>query len=161
VIIDLDGLFIFVDPSYAGSFHDVNCLRQSHLHRNWRNYFTHENGGQGTNPYFEYILGDPGYIGTDMYILRWVDRREGDIEGRGNPVIGAFNKHHAGVRIKVEWGDGGLKNRFRKFFVGLGIENDRPISWRYWRGTASFSSYFAFFNHQINHFYGNFVIFSF
>lgn len=84
---------------------------------------SHENGGQGANPYFEYLLGDPGYIVTDMYVLRRVDRREGNIERRGNPVIEAFNKHHAGVRIKVEWGIGGLKNRYRKF---LGTTPNRP-----------------------------------
>jgi hypothetical protein len=33
VVVDHDGLFIFVDPGYAGSFHDVNCLRNSDLHR--------------------------------------------------------------------------------------------------------------------------------
>ena len=32
-VIDHDGLFIYVDPGYAGSFHDVNCLRNSDLHR--------------------------------------------------------------------------------------------------------------------------------
>jgi hypothetical protein len=29
VVIDHDGLFIYIDPGYPGSFHDVNCLRQS------------------------------------------------------------------------------------------------------------------------------------
>lgn len=50
-----------------------------------------------------------------MYILRRADRRELNVESRNNPVIAAFNKHHARVRIKIEWGIGGLNSRFRIF----------------------------------------------
>ena len=42
VIVDHDGLFIYVDCGYPGSFHDVNILRQSDFHRNWRQYFRHD-----------------------------------------------------------------------------------------------------------------------
>lgn len=120
VVIDHDGLFIYVEPGYAGSFH---CLRNSELHRDWRNRFTRTETADGS--YFEYLLGDPGYLGVDMYILRRVDRREINAGAAGfNLVVEAFNKHHAGIRIKVAWGIGGLKNRFNKF---LGITPNRKV----------------------------------
>jgi hypothetical protein len=40
-IVDHDGLFIYKDPRYPGSFHDFTILRQSELHTNWSDYFTH------------------------------------------------------------------------------------------------------------------------
>jgi DDE superfamily endonuclease len=64
VVIDHDGLIIFVDPGYPGSFHDVAILRNSELHANWPDYFTH------TDETIEYVLGDPGYSGSDMFIMR-------------------------------------------------------------------------------------------
>ena len=52
VVVDHDGLFIYVDAGYPGSFHDISILKASCLYKNWRNYFTHE------LEYFEYVLGD-------------------------------------------------------------------------------------------------------
>ena len=34
VVVDHNGLFIYIDPGYPGSFHDVSCLRASSLDRN-------------------------------------------------------------------------------------------------------------------------------
>jgi hypothetical protein len=70
VIVDHDGLFIYVDPGYPGSFHDVTILRQSELHTNWRDYFTHN------NEHVEYLLGDPGYAGADMFVMRRIGVHE-------------------------------------------------------------------------------------
>jgi hypothetical protein len=39
VVVDHDGLFIYVDCGYPGSYHDVNILRHSSLMQNWREYF--------------------------------------------------------------------------------------------------------------------------
>ena len=36
VIVDHHGLFIYVDPTYPGSFHDVSCLQVSDMYRAWR-----------------------------------------------------------------------------------------------------------------------------
>jgi hypothetical protein len=106
VVIDHRGLFIYIDPGYPGSFHDVICLPQSYLYKNWRQYFTHN------HDYFEYLLGDPGYVGEEMFIMRRVGRREipddGDVE-----VTDAFNAMHAGYRVRVEWGIGGLKRKWK------------------------------------------------
>ena len=46
-----------------------------------------------------------------MFIMRRVDSRE-DV-GIVGPVLNAFNKRHAGKRIQVEWGIGGLKMKWR------------------------------------------------
>jgi DDE superfamily endonuclease len=109
VIVDHDGLFIYVDPGYPGSFHDVTILRQSELYVSWRDYFTH-NG-----EYIEYLLGDPGYAGADMFVMRRIRVHE-VAEGSSNAnSIRAYNMMHPGMRIKVEWGIGGLKCKFRQF----------------------------------------------
>ena len=52
VIIDHDGLLVYVDADYPGSFHDISIPKASDLYKNWRNYFTHE------LEYFEYVLYD-------------------------------------------------------------------------------------------------------
>lgn len=117
VVIDHDGLIIFVDPGYPGSFHDVTILRNSDLHANWRNYFTH------TDETMEYLLGDPGYSGSDMFIMRRVGVHEIPL-GANAGAIHAYNAMHAGRRIKVEWGIGGLKCKFRRFLKPF--DNTRP-----------------------------------
>lgn len=110
IIVDHDGLIIYCEPAFTGSFHDVRCLRNSHIHLNWREYFRNDD----LDVVQEYLLGDPGYMGVEMYILRRIDGRE--IQGdQANPVVRAFNKRHAAVRVQVEWGIGGLKNRWRRF----------------------------------------------
>jgi hypothetical protein len=105
VIVDHDGLFIYVDPGYPGSFHDVTILRQSELYTSWRDYFTHN------DEYIEYLLGDPGYAGADMFVMRRIGVHE-VAEGSSNAnAIRAYNMMHAGRRIKVEWGIRGLKSK--------------------------------------------------
>jgi DDE superfamily endonuclease len=113
VVVDHDGLFIFVDPGYAGSFHDVNCLRHSILHNEWRERLTRSNLDDAG----EYLLGDPGYVGVEMYILRRVHRRELPTDPNAAAVAEAFNRRHAAERVKVEWGIGGLKIRFRRLLT--------------------------------------------
>mgnify|MGYP003497486631 FL=1 len=54
VIVDHDGMFIYVDPEYPGSFYDITIIRQSELHKNCRDYLTHN------DELVEYFLGDPG-----------------------------------------------------------------------------------------------------
>jgi DDE superfamily endonuclease len=51
VVVDHNGLFIYVDTRYPGKFHDANILRHSNLYREWRDYFTHN------DDYFEYVFG--------------------------------------------------------------------------------------------------------
>ena len=57
IVVDHDGLIIYIDPAYPGSYHDVSILRESDLYKDWRQYFTRENVEEG-NDYSEYLLGD-------------------------------------------------------------------------------------------------------
>ena len=66
VIVDHHGIFIYVNSTYPGSFHDVSCLRASDMYRTWRTFFAHNDA----NHYFEYMLGDFGYVGREMFIMR-------------------------------------------------------------------------------------------
>ena len=52
-----------------------------------------------------------GYLGADMFIMRRVDNRE--LSGIAGPALNAYNKKHAGRRIKVEWGIGGITMKWR------------------------------------------------
>lgn len=109
VVVDHDGLFIFVDPGYPGSYHDVNILRQSSLYRNWRQHFEHR------DDYFEYLLGDPGYVGEEMFIMRRIDGREMDEDDQDQmTAVHAYNAMHGGHRVRVEWGIGGLKRKWKR-----------------------------------------------
>ncbi|KAH9105811.1 hypothetical protein AeMF1_018458 [Aphanomyces euteiches] len=96
VVVDHSGLIIFEDNGYPGRYHDVNILRQSSLYQHWRDHFTVEES------YFEYLLGDPGYVGEEMFIMRRIGSRE-FADGVDISRINLFNKMHAGYRIKVEW----------------------------------------------------------
>ena len=109
VIVDHHGLFIYIDSTYPGSFHDVSCLRASQLHKTWRDHFVHDD----VNQYFEYVLGDSGYVGIEMFIMRQIQRHEMG-EGISQEVVNTWNKMHAGYCIQVEWSIGGLKQKWRR-----------------------------------------------
>ena len=52
IVVDHDGLIIYLDPGYPGCYHDITILRQSDLFHNWRDYFQHDDDA------FEYVMGD-------------------------------------------------------------------------------------------------------
>lgn len=110
VIVDHHGIIIYVDAGFAGSFHDIRCLRNSRIYQNWREFFTVADADE----LGEYILGDPGYLGAEMFVMRRVDNRE-IANVQDNAVIAAYNSRHAAQRVRVEWGIGGIKNKFRRF----------------------------------------------
>jgi hypothetical protein len=121
VVVDDNGMFIYVDPGYPGFFHNVVILGNSLLYRNWRSHFSHSDGD------IEYLLGDPGYIGEEMFIVRRVNcpkiAADGDIH-----VVDAFNTMHTGHRVQMEWGIGGLKRKWRWFMKKYGLSHDKfPI----------------------------------
>lgn len=66
-----------------------------------------------TDEYFEYLLGDPGYIGEEQYIMRRIGQVEVPV-GADLAAINAYNKMHSSCRIIVEWGIGGLKRKWRR-----------------------------------------------
>jgi hypothetical protein len=57
VVVDHDGLIIYVDAGFAGSFHDARCVSNSDLGKNWRDYFT---GDELLEQILEFLMGDPG-----------------------------------------------------------------------------------------------------
>ena len=107
VVVDHDGLFIHVDPGYPGSYHDENIFRHSHLYGQWRDFFTQN------DCVHKYLFGDPGYSGEDMFIMRRLGIRE-FLEDADTGSIRAYNKMHVGYRVRVEWGIGGLKHKWRR-----------------------------------------------
>jgi hypothetical protein len=70
VIVDHHRLFIYVDPGYLGSYHDFSILRHSSVYQNWCQYFTHG------DEYFEYLLGNPNYMGEEMFIMRRIGQQK-------------------------------------------------------------------------------------
>jgi len=53
--------------------------------------------------YFEYLVGDYGYLSEEMFIMRKIRRH--DVGPNDQDVIKAYNKMH---RVWVKWGIGGL-----------------------------------------------------
>jgi hypothetical protein len=58
------GLFTHVDIRYDGFFHDVSILKRLEVYKNWCDYVVHG------DTYFEYLLGDLGYMGGWMFIMK-------------------------------------------------------------------------------------------
>jgi hypothetical protein len=71
----------------------------------------------------EYLLGDPGYNSANMFVMRRIGAYEISLNGNA-AAIHAYNMVHAGRRIKLEWGIGGLKCRFRRFLKSF--DNTEP-----------------------------------
>jgi hypothetical protein len=90
VVVDHHGLFIYLDLK---SFHDINILRQLNMHTNWRQHFVH------TNEYFEYLLGNPMYMGEDMFVMQCIGRHKLAF-GINLAIIVAYNKMHACILKK-------------------------------------------------------------
>jgi hypothetical protein len=89
MVVDHHGLFIYLDLGYPGLFHDVDILWQLDIHTNWRQQFVHK------DVYFEYLLGDPRYMGKDMFVMRHIGRCK--LAPITNFVaIVAYNKIHVG-----------------------------------------------------------------
>ena len=119
VIVNHHGLFIYVDPSYPGSLHDMTCLRASEMYGMWHHFSAYNDARQ----YFEYVLGDSRYIGTEMFIMRRIQGQEMDAD-IDQTVVDAWNKMHARYRIQVEWSIGGLKQKWRRLMKTF--NNRRP-----------------------------------
>jgi hypothetical protein len=100
------GLFIYIDIGYQGFYHNVIILRHSSVYNNWYQFFTH------VDDYFGYLLGNPNYMGEDMFIMHRIERWE-LTPNVDHVVMRAYNKIHASFRVQVEWGMGELKRKWR------------------------------------------------
>jgi hypothetical protein len=61
-----------------------------------------------TNEYFEYLLGDPSYLGGKMFVMHWFEKHK-LVLGHDMDEVSVFNKMNANFKVRVEWGIGGLK----------------------------------------------------
>jgi hypothetical protein len=61
-----------------------------------------------TNDFFEYLLGDPGYMDEEMFVMHNFGRHE-------LHVVHAYHKMHVGYEVQMEWGIGGLKRKWKRF----------------------------------------------
>jgi hypothetical protein len=92
VILDYKGLFIYIDCGYPRSYHDVNILGHFNIYQEWQQYFIHD------DEYFEFLLGDPRYMGKKMFIMQRIGRRE--ITPNANmDVMHAYNNMHVSYRL--------------------------------------------------------------
>jgi hypothetical protein len=65
------------------------------------------------NEYFEYLLGDPSYLGEDMFVMCWLGRHELTPRHDQN-AINVYNKMHVSYKVKMEWGIRGSKYKWRR-----------------------------------------------
>lgn len=63
IILDHHGLFIYIEISYHGFYHNVSILQHFNFYNNWCQFFTH------VDDYFEYLLGDSICMGEEMFIM--------------------------------------------------------------------------------------------
>lgn len=108
ILVDHDGMFIFVDPGYPGSYRDVTILKNSFVQRNLRQLFTNQ------DHYFEFILEDQGYTGMEKYIMHGFNKVERRTLQLPPGLARTFNRMHADYRVRVEWGIRGLKMKWRR-----------------------------------------------
>ncbi len=70
IILDHKGLFICIDFSYLGFYHDVNIIQHSNIYREWRQCFTND------DEYYDFLLGDLKYMGEQIFIMQRIGRQE-------------------------------------------------------------------------------------
>ncbi len=104
VVVDHHGLFIYLEVGYQCSFHDVTILHESHLYKNQLQFFVH------TNEYFEYVLGDLGHLGEEIFVMHQLGRCEHAL-GHDQNTVNVYDNMHVGYNVKVEWGIGELKQK--------------------------------------------------
>lgn len=78
------------------------------MERNWRQLFTN------IDDYFEFVLGEQGYIGLEKYIMRGFNKVERKALELPPSPTQTFNRIHASCRVQVEWGIEGLKMKWRR-----------------------------------------------
>jgi hypothetical protein len=77
----------------------------------WCEYFTTPEYLQGLvylthrDEYFEYLLGNMGYMGEEMFIMHMIRRQELP-PNVDHDVVWAYKKMHARLKVQIEWGMG-------------------------------------------------------
>lgn len=104
IVVSHEGLFLYVNLGYLGSYHNVSILQHSFLYKNWRTNFEH--GDEN----FQYLLRDLGYMSVKISILHSIEVNACSSDVPRN-AIDAFNKMHANSMICVKWGIESLKRK--------------------------------------------------
>jgi len=100
-------VYSFASTVCSRSHHDVTILWHSDMYVNWYKHFAH------TYEYFEYLLGDLGYMGEYMFIMWQIGWCELSLNTHPN-TMNAYNNMHVGYKVKVERGIGGFKTNWQK-----------------------------------------------
>jgi len=74
--------------------------------------------------YFECLMGDPCYMGEEMFVMHQFGRQElapcNDLQ-----LVQLYNKMHVGYKVQVEWGIRGFKHKWEKlmkrFAIGINV----------------------------------------
>ncbi len=104
MVFDHHWMFIYFD---TGSFHvwtsymNSICTKLASIFCN-------------TNDYFEYLLNDLSSMGEEMFVMWHLKRCELTF-GHDLNVMHAYNKMHIGYKMWMEWGIGGLKQKWKRF----------------------------------------------
>src|SRR5690242_12560453 len=61
-----------------------------------------------------------------MFIMRRFDRRDmSGFDGEKASAVEAYNAMHGGIRVKVEWGIGGLKRKWKRLMKRFDSNRDK------------------------------------
>jgi hypothetical protein len=96
-IVDNQGLFIYINTRYMGSYHNVTILWHYDIYTNWCNHFTH------TIENFKYLLGDSIYMGEKMFIMWWIGGCKLSWDAHPWGMVNAYYSMHVGYKVKLKW----------------------------------------------------------
>jgi len=107
-ILDHHKLFIYINTSYIGFYHNVNILKDYNVYKDWHQYFNHG------DEYFKYFLGDPNYMGEKMFIMHKIGWKK-LVLNVNHAIMRTYDKMYASFRLQVKWGVGKLKRKWRHY----------------------------------------------
>lgn len=110
---------IYINTSYIGFYHNVKILKDLNVYRNWHQYFNHG------DEYFEYLLGDPNYIGEKMFIMHKIGWKT-LVLNANHVIMRTYNKMYASFRLPIKWSVGKLKRKWRHH-----LKNFDSTKWKY------------------------------
>lgn len=105
-LVDHIGVFMFVEVGYPWSYHDVTICKI--VKRNWKQLFTNH------DDYYQYVQGDQGYTSLEKYIMRSLSKVVMRAMNLLDGLVKIFNKMQCKYKVKVKWGIGGLKMKWRR-----------------------------------------------
>jgi len=90
--VDHHELFAYIDIGYPSSYHNVTILWHFNVYKNRCQYFTHG------DDYFEYLLGNLGYMGEETFIIQRIKQWELALNA-DHATMQAYNQMHVGFKV--------------------------------------------------------------